>query len=205
MSDLAGIADDRVAALAHEILARNEYARFRDVDAREVAAWLERFFGRLHELSTVSPGLYFTILIALLLVAMLLLAHVTISLRAALRASEPPKPREAKSAQPDLDREAAQLAAAGRLLEAAHVMQLACLRGLLDHGAFELRRHDPNPVLRERVARSDLPDRERGEFLALLDRLETRWFRDRAQRENDHALFDAWRSLHERLVALGRA
>jgi len=207
MSDLAGIADDRVAALAREILARSEYARFRPVDVaqyRDFLAWLARLFDGLRVLSVSAPVLYVAILLALVAVAALLLAHVAISLRAALRASDPP-PRAAAAARPALDRDAARLAGSGRLLEAAHVMQLACLRELLDRGAIELRRHDPNPVLRARVARSGLPDRERGEFVALLDRLETRWFRDRAQRESDRALFDAWRSLHERLVALGRA
>jgi hypothetical protein len=44
-----------------------------------------------------------------------------------------------------------------------------------------------------------LPDSERADFLALLDRLESRWFRDRAE---DRDLYGAWRGLHARLEAL---
>jgi hypothetical protein len=207
VTDPAAIADDRVAALAREILARHEYARFRPVDAawiRDWLSWLQSLLDRLHLLSDTSPVLYVLLLLGLVSIAALLLAHVTLSVSAALRAVAPP-PRARSSEPPAFEQDAARLAAAGQLLDAAHVMQLACLRRLLDRGTVELRRHDPNPVLRERVARADLPERERREFLALLDRLETRWFRDRAPSPGDRALFESWRALHERLVGLGRA
>jgi hypothetical protein len=203
VSDLASVSDPHVQALAREILAREEYARFRVLENEWLAdwlAWLARALEGLVRLRAESPWLWALLLLGLLAIAALLLAHVLYSLRAALRAAGPsPRPRSAR--EPKLDREAEDLAAAGRFLDAAHAMHLACLRRLLDRGAFELRRHDPNPVLRARIVRSTLAERERGEFLALLDGLETRWFRDRAPAADDQALFEAWRGLHQRLAA----
>ena len=202
MSDLASVSDLHVQALAREILAREEYARFRVLEQEWLAewlAWLARLLEGLVRLRAESPLLWALLLLGLLAITALLLAHVAYSLRAALRASGPP-PRPRSAREPELDREAEDLAAAGRFLDAAHAMHLACLRRLLDRGAVELRRHDPNPVLRARVARSRLAERERGEFLALLDGLETRWFRDRAPDAGDRTLFEAWRGLHRRLA-----
>jgi hypothetical protein len=92
------------------------------------------------------------------------------------------------------------LAREGRFLEAAHAMHLACLAVLLGAGALELRRHDPNRTLRRRIARAAIPEGARRDFLALLGRLERRWFRDRSPADDDRELFDAWRSLHARLA-----
>ncbi len=203
MSDLASVSDPQIQALAREILAREEYARFRVLEQEWLAdwlAWLARGLEGLVRLRTESPWLWALLLLGLLAIAALLLAHVVYSLRAALRAPGPPR-RPRSTGEPGLDREAEDLATAGRFLDAAHAMHLACLRRLLDRGALELRRHDPNPVLRARIVRSALAERERGEFLALLDGLETRWFRDRAPAADDQALFEAWRGLHQRLAA----
>jgi hypothetical protein len=203
VSDLASVSDAHIQALAREILARDEYARFRVLEQEWLAdwlSWLARLLEGLVRLRTESPWLWALLLLGLLAVAALLLAHVLYSLRAALRAPVPSRPPRSPR-EPRLDREAEDLAVAGRFLDAAHAMHLACLRRLLDRGALKLARHDPNPVLRARIVRSTLPEREGGEFLALLDALETRWFRDRAPAADDRALFEAWRGLHQRLGA----
>jgi hypothetical protein len=198
------LTDERVRALAREILARPEYARFRpfqDDWMKTLGEWLAKAFGWLGELHETSPTLWVLLFMALIAVAALLLAHVVWSLRAAMIASSADAPPPVAAEPPRLDCEAEQLAAAGRLLDAAHVMHLACVGRLLLRGTVVLRRHDPNRTLRARIADARLPERDRREFLLLLDRLETRWFRDRAPDRGDRALFDAWRALHERLAA----
>ncbi len=207
MIDPSRLADARVQELARSILAREEYTRFRPVDLEAWRAWLERIadaFRWLSYLSVERPLLWVILLFGLLALASLLLAHLVYSMRAAMRASAP-TPRRPVSLESDLRGEAARLVAADRFLDAAHVLQLACLRQLVQAGVLELRRHDPNPVLRSQVASSALPDAERRELLSLLDRLETRWFRDRAPDPTDRALFEAWHRLLERLTALGAA
>jgi hypothetical protein len=203
--DPSSLADARVQELARSILAREEYARYRPLDLEAWRAGLERIARALVWLSRLSveqPLLWALLLGGLLALAALLLAHVVYSMRSAVRA-RPPTARHSAASGPDLRGQAERLVAAGRFLDAAHVVQLACLRELVERGALELRRHEPNPVLRAQVASSGLPEAERREFLALLDRLETRWFRDRAPELGDRALFEAWHRLLERLSALG--
>jgi hypothetical protein len=199
------LSDDRVRELARDILGRPEFARFRPSlpgdGWKALLEWLAKALAWLGQLHETSPTLWMMLFVGLLLVALLLLAHVVWSLRAALVANAADAPPRAAREGPRLDREAEQLAAAGRLLDAAHVMHLACIGRLLSSGTLVLRRHDPNRTLRARIAGARLGERDRREFLALLDRLETRWFRDRAPDRGDRELFDAWRALHARLIA----
>jgi hypothetical protein len=203
----AALGDESVRSLAQEILARGEYARFRPLDAE----WLERLAGALAKLFewlaglwSTSPVLYALFMAALLALAVLLLAHVVWSVRRALSATTPPAPAARAAEAPDLAAEAAALAREGRFLEAAHAMHLASLAVLLGAGALELRRHDPNPTLRRRLARAPIPEPLRRDFLALLGPLERRWFRDRGPDPEDPALFAAWQALHGRLAAAAR-
>jgi hypothetical protein len=96
-------------------------------------------------------------------------------------------------------REAMALARRGRYLEAAHRVQLATLALLIEFDCLELARSDPNRTLRRRVRESVLPMRERGELIALVDRLEALWFD--TPRE-DRSLFEDWISLDERIVSI---
>lgn len=96
-------------------------------------------------------------------------------------------------------REAGALARVGQYLQAAHRVQLATLALLIEFDWLELARSDPNRTLRGRLRESALPKRERGELIALVDRLESLWFD--APRE-DRLLFEDWLSLDERIVRI---
>ena len=101
------------------------------------------------------------------------------------------------AAPPRFADEAAALAASGAFLEAARRLQLAVLDLLLRRRVLELGRADANRALRDRLHRAPLPDAERIDLLALIDRFERAWFRDRIE---DPALYADWRSLHARLA-----
>ncbi|MDJ0867259.1 MAG: hypothetical protein QNK03_14205 [Myxococcota bacterium] len=194
--------DESARALAAEILARDEYARYR-VDE---AAW-RAFFGRIADafeafqvwmsaLHQTAPLVYWLVLGGLLGVAVLLLAHVVYSVRAALLAQAPEVDGRRLPGVRDFAAEGRRLASEGRFLEAARRIQLACLERLIESGALELQRADANRTLRRRVGASALPGALQRELVALVDRLEARLFRDHA---DDHALYRDWLSLHARL------
>ena len=203
----AALGDESVRSLAREILARGEYARFRPRDAEwfeSLARSIASAFEWLAGLWSTSPALYALLMLGLLAIAAALLAHVVWSVRRALSATPPPAPAPRAAEAPDLAAEGAALAREGRFLEAAHAMHLASLAVLLGAGALELRRHDPNRTLRRRLASAPIPEPLRRDFLALLGRLERRWFRDRSPAAEDPALFAAWQALHGRLAAAPR-
>ena len=194
--------DEEVRRLAGDLLSREEYARYR-IDEE---AWLA-FFQRLTRgldsllawfdgLRIESPLLYWSALIALALVAIALLAHVAWSIRAALRAGAPDDARAAAGPRRDLVDEAARLASEGRFLDAARRLEHACLDELMAQGAIELARGDANRVLRRRLSDAPLPEPRRRELLGLLDRLESRLFRDPI---DDAELYLGWRRLHTQL------
>jgi len=199
----AQLSDESVRQLAAEILARQQFARWRGQDwVRAILEWLARYLAWMDELWTVSPLLYWLILFGLTTLTVLLLTHIVWSIRVALAQPEvtaakrqaPPAPRFAEQAEA--------LALEGRFTEAAHRLLLASIQLLVQHGAIELERHDPNRALRRRLAKSSLPGEQRTEFLRLLDALERRWFRDRL---SDPDLYRAWKALHARLVSLPAA
>lgn len=202
MTASEALSDERVRELAHTILTRREYARFRPLDPEllgSLTRWLADAVRWLADLYDVSPLLWYALFVSLLLASAALLGHVVWTVRVALRASPPAPPRAPREEGPRFEREAERLAAAGRLLEAAHAMHLACIERLLRAGALELRRHEANRTLRRRIASAGLAPAQRGEFLRLLDALEARWFRDPAPRGGDAELFERWRALHGRL------
>jgi hypothetical protein len=88
------------------------------------------------------------------------------------------------------------VAAEGHFLEAAHRVQLATLAMLIEFDWLELARSDPNRTLRQRVANSSLPERERAKLIALVDRLEALWF---DEPRDDRELFEEWLALDDRL------
>jgi hypothetical protein len=194
MSPTGPPTDAHVRALAKQVLARPEYATWHS----DSAAWLKGFLAWLHALPDTSPALYWTLLGGLALVVLVLLAHVVWTLRAALAAPVPPTSRRAAPEEAGFAEEAARLADEGRFLEAARRLQLAAIDLLLRHRVLELGRSDPNRTLRRRLRDAALPEPARGDMLALIDRLERSWFRDRSE---DAALYAAWRALHVRLAA----
>lgn len=219
------VADERVRTLAEEILARPAYGEFRR-DPTELQAfvgrfadWLRETFGwlpdRIEEnweyieawllevfegFAAAGPlaGLFRFVLAALVLAAVVASGLVLVrGLRRRL-GGEPVASALLPSAGAGEDRiaEADGLAGEGRFLEAAHCTQLATLELLLRREWISLERSDPNRTLRRRLDAGKVPGAERAEFLALLDRLESRWFRDRAE---DRDLYGAWRRLYGRL------
>jgi hypothetical protein len=90
----------------------------------------------------------------------------------------------------------------GRFIEAARCAQLASLQLLLRKRWLELERSDPNRTLRRRLAEARLPAALRARFVALLDRLEGCWFRDRIE---DRDLYSDWRALHAEITSLPEA
>ena len=185
--------DEQVRALAAEILRRAEYERWRD------AVWIERVLGWLSHLAENRPPLYWALLAVLLLLAVVLIAHVTIALRAALAVPPHATPEPPAAADPRFVAEAEALAASGRFLEAARRLQLAVIELLLRRRVITLARSESNRVLRARLLHdAALPEAERRDLVALVDRFERSWFRDRA---GDRALYEAWRGVHDRLAA----
>jgi len=136
-------------------------------------------------------------LLAVVVAAAVVLAR---SLRDAVaRTVGPEQPAGSEGRERSLLGEAERLARSERFLEAAHCAQLAALELLLKRRWIELARSEPNRTLRQRLAKTSLPEAERSEFASLLDRLESHWFRDRAE---DRDLYLAWRGLHARLADL---
>ncbi len=186
--------DEHVRALARQILERAEYAWWH---ARPWP-WLRRLYEWLRALPETAPILYWSLLGGLALLTLLLLAHVVWTLRAALAAPAPRAPGRDRPDEPRFAEEAEQLARAGRFLEAARRLQLAAIDLLLRRRVLELGRSDPNRTLRARLHAAHLPEPERRDLLAAIDRLERTWFRERSE---DADLYACWRALHARLAA----
>lgn len=221
-----GLSDDRARELAAEILRRADYAHYRRppthlqelVDAlaawlRQIADWTPqwlvdlwaRFGSWLEGMTKGALGddagvalLRLALALAVLGVLGVIAVRTVRELRARRGAQAALAP-EAVLEGPRFVAEADGLARQGRFLEAAHRIQLASLQLLLRKRWLELERSDPNRTLRHRLADTRLPDALRQRFLALLDRLEGRWFRDRVE---DRELYSEWRALHARIESL---
>jgi hypothetical protein len=198
--------DPEIRDLAREILARDAYAQWRSERMGRppdfllhLLGWLQDFLAWTNHLWLTKPLLYAALVGGLLLLAAVLLVHVVYSLRAALSAQRPPSPKRPDSRGPRFLEEAEALARAGRFLEAAHRLELAVIDLLLRKRVLELSRSDPNRILRRRLREASLPGSARQEVIALIDRFEVRWFRDRSE---DRDLYDAWRGLFDRLRGL---
>jgi HEPN domain-containing protein len=186
--------DAEVRALAGAILKRTEFAVWHDVP------WLLSALAWLSGLWRTDPVLYWALLVGLVALAAILLTHAAWAVRRALAVPAPRAPsRPGSAASPPFLEEADVLAERGKFLEAARRVQLAALDLLLRARVVELGRSDPNRTLRRRLHDAALPEAERHDLLALIDRLERRWFRDRHE---DRELYDRWRRLHVRLGAV---
>lgn len=198
----ASPSDAEIQRTLGEVLARPEYAhRKTDEQAwldlfERVEKWLDGLQLWMFDLSVQAPLLYWILLLGLLGVALALLAHIVISVRAALRAPEPEAARAASASRRDLAAEAEALAARGSYLEASRRMHLACLEILLDRGLVDLRRGETNRKLRRELEKAPLSGLQRRTLGDLLGRLERQIFRDRFE---DRALYEGWRGLHREL------
>lgn len=190
--------DEAARRLAGEILSRGEFSGAKQMLdlAEQAIEWIRWLLG-WGELATTNPPLYYTILFGLGAFAAALIAHLVVSIRAALVLQGREKPAAVRAADPHFADEADRLAGQGRFLEAAHRLQLGVLDLLLRGRRLELARSEPNRVLRRRLAEARIGEAERHDLGLLLDRFETRWFRDR---EEDPSLYEAWRSLYRRLA-----
>jgi hypothetical protein len=226
MLDAAALGDERVRALADALLARSRYAGYRRPKStlqewvewlaeflRDPGSWLPswltelwasigeallRFFGGFLGDEPLALLMRFLLAGAVLATSAWIVANVVRTLRAASPEGEAAQSASADAGDPGWLARAEGLAGQGRFLEAAHCTQLAALQLLLRGEWLALERSDTNRTLRQRLRAAPLPAAERGDFLALLDRLESRWFRDRAE---DRDLYGAWRGLHARLEA----
>jgi len=191
--------DETIRAAAVEVLAREEYARFRWVESDWLPAferWIEDALLWLRDLGDTQPFLFFLLLGGLLVLVVLMVAHIVWSLLVAMRGSPPAPPRTATRSARDFPAEAERLSAEGDTLGACRALQLACLDLLLRGGTVELARHHGNATLRERLRSSPLAPSLRDDLIAAIDALERGWFRDR---ETSADLYADWQRIHRGL------
>lgn len=197
---MSEIPDSRVRDLAHEILARPEYAAVRPLAIENwfnsmvlrLIAWLQG----LGTLRITAPGLYWLILGGLSLVFAVLVTHIVWSISAAMRA---PEPRERMASGGDLRDPAAEaelLAASGNFLEAAHNLMIASFRTLAERSVIDLRPDRSNRWIRRALSDSQLNGTLVGEIDSLVARTERLWFGDR---KNSPDIYLQWRSAFDRL------
>lgn len=205
MSQLATPADDeRVRALASEILARPEFEGVHGVEIPDATMEALRLFFDLlrwlEALEVSSPLAYWAVVLGLLAVAALLIAHIVWSLSRALKESSRPARPAPAPAPLDLVALARELAEAGRFLEATHQLLLATLRRIAHAGVIDLRPEDTNREVCLRLRRSALPESLRVELISLVGATERSWFRDRVQ---DPDLYRRWEVAYGRLGEAG--
>jgi hypothetical protein len=190
--------------LATEILARSEYAQYRQGDSDWVRALLDALLGGLEALFRLrqeSPLLHAVLVGGLCLCAMLLLAHVAWSIAAAMRGPEAravtPRARE----QRDFEVEAAALAERGRYLEGSHLMLLATLTYAARHRLFELKPSDGNRRILEKLRETSLPGSLQIRLIELIARTEALWF---GKRVEDANLYAAWQTAYAEFRQISR-
>ena len=224
--EASGIPDERVRELASEILARSAYAAHRrprswlqdQIDGladalRRIEGWIPdwlvdawlAFVSALRGAVALAFGDDAVVVLLRLALALAVLAAFALLATRLLRELRERRPEPALPGsrtdddEPRLLAEAEALARDGRFLEAAHCIQLAALEQLLRKRWLELERSDPNRTLRRRLGEARLPEPLQLRFLAALDRLEGRWFRDRRE---DPSLYGDWRALHAAVLLL---
>ena len=197
MTDLS---DGRVRDLAHEILARPEYAAARPM---AVETWLNSMLLRLIDwlaslgtLRVTAPGLYWLILGGLFLILAVLITHIVWSISAALRAPEPAQRMASAGQLRDPAAEAELLAASGKFLEAAHNLMIASFRTLAERSVIDLRPDRSNRWIRRALRDSQLNGNLVREIDSLVMRTERLWFGDR---ENTPDIYSQWKAAFDQL------
>ncbi len=196
------ITDAEITSAVDQVLARPRYASFRletyDVWSR-LGEWLRALLDGLAALRDENPSLYALIATGMLLVCLALLAHITWTIRAALRASPPDEKPPAREGR-DFSAEAARLAERGAFLEASHLLLLAALRALAAGRHVVLQPEDTNAAVCRRVASCALPHALRDELIALIRHTEREWFRGG---EADATLVSRWQAALRELRSQG--
>jgi hypothetical protein len=197
---LTNLPDSAVRDLAHEILARPEYAANRPMAAE---TWLNSMLLRLIDwlanlgtLRVTAPGLYWLILGGLFLILAVLVTHIAWSISAALRAPEPVERAADDAELRDPAAEAELLAASGRFLEAAHNLMIASFRTLAERSVIDLRPDRSNRWIRRALRDSQLNGNLVGEIDSLVARTERQWFGDR---NNSPDIYSEWKSAFDQL------
>ena len=206
MDAAARPSDAELRELARRVLEREEFAQYRTIvtDAQlELLRWLQELLDRIRLLHADSPPLYWALVLGLSVVSLALIAHVVWTIRVAIRASaERAGPDVHAHTAPDYRAQAAALARDGHFLDAARLLQLASVQRLVERGHLALRRHEPNRVLRARIADAlTLPAALRGDLRARIGELERSWFRERAERAE---LYEDWQRVPAQIDRLDR-
>lgn len=194
---LAG--DARIRAITAEVLARDEYAKYRSVSAeglRKLLEWLRDAFDWLPGLHTASPVLFWSVIALLALLNVLLITHIVWSVRSALRRSAVQELAEGPGAAPDFFAHAQRLASDGAYLEAAHRLLLATLAHAARARLLELRPDDGNRTVCRKLRASTLSPALKERLIELIARTEVSWF---GARENSADLYAAWLDVYRRL------
>ena len=196
----SGSSEEHIRGLAHDILSEPEFVRFRHDPSsfswEWLKDWLRWFLSFLNGTADVSLAAYLLFWGTLVAIALLIVVQAVWALRAVRHARTPDASTQRTAGAADLAAQADAFARDGRFLEAAHCLHLACIESLLRSDVLQLSRSDPNRTLRRRLASSRLAPEKVAEMCALLDRMETSWFRTRHE---DPSLYEAWHGLHERL------
>jgi hypothetical protein len=191
--------DTSIRAVTAEVLARDEYAKYRSLSAeslRKLAEWLRDALDWLPGLYLDSPLLFWSVMALLALLNALLITHIVWSVRSALRRSAVQELAEGSSRGPDFFAQAEQLASSGAYLEAAHRLLLAALAHAARARVLELRPHDGNRTVCRKLRASTLPPALKQQLIELIERTEASWF---GARENGPELYAAWLDAYDRL------
>lgn len=198
--ELASISDAAARDLATEILARPEYAQFREQNEiwlRDFIKWLARMYELLPVLYYTWPVLYWSAVVALFAIAALLIVHLVRTLKVAMRSPDAPL-SAARQSERDFSAEARALAADGAYLEASHRLLLGSLMQAARSGLIELKPDDGNRAVCDKLRRSRLPAELSSRLVGLIQETDAIWFGARAQRPE---LYEAWRVTYAQLRA----
>ena len=188
--------DAEIRELASRILERPEYASWHVSDAFvKGLVWLAGLF-------ETDPALFWILSIVSLLLLLLIVAHVSWTIRVGMARRPAATPGESAAAGPRFVDEARALAARGRFLDAARALQLGTIDLLIRKGHMQLGRSDANGVFRRRLREATLDAGIRDELVALVARLERSLFRDR---DEDEDLYRRWERAYAALDAQANA
>lgn len=195
------IPDDRIRDLAREILARPEFA---GAHPSALQDWLVGIIDRILDwiagfghLRISDPGLFWPIFATLVLILIFMIAHIVWAISAAMRAPEAQPDAGLSRPVRDPAAEAAQQAATGNFLEAAHYLMIASFRTLAERSVIDLRPDRSNRWIRRALRNSKLNEQLVKELDGLVARTERHWFGDR---ENRPDIYTEWKSAFEQVL-----
>jgi hypothetical protein len=188
--------DAEVRELASRILGRPEYASWHVSETFvKGLAWLAKLF-------ETDPALFWILAIASLLLLLLIVAHVSYTIRVGMAGRPAAASVEPSASGPWFVAEARALAERGHFLDAARSLQLGSIDLLIRKGHVQLGRADANGVFRRRLRDATLDAGVRDELVALVARLERSLFRDR---DEDEDLYRRWERAYAALDAQANA